>query len=88
MIFNNTKVFSARVFLESEATGKRHECIFLKRDQTRQGFWEVMIKGSQHLSDGERLMTTCQNKFAFQFSRFPDDQLRLKEPFTFKSRRF
>ena len=82
MVFNNTKVFSARVFLESEATGKRHECIFLRRDQMRQGFWEVMIKGSKHLSDGERLMTTCQNKFAFQFFRFPDDQLRLKEPFT------
>ncbi len=82
LIVNNTKVFSARVFLEREKTGARHECIFLRKDLNQLNLWEVIINKSNRLLDGERFVTLNSKKNNFIFRRFYENQLRLEETST------
>ena len=82
LILNNTKVFSARVFLKREKTGGRHECIFLKKDLDQSNLWEVVINKSNRLLDGEHFTTLDNKKINFIFRRLDKNQLRLEEACT------
>lgn len=81
IIFNDTKVFSARVFLQRKKTGGIHECVFLRHSSEHSRNWEVLIKKSKRLLNGEILIHPQNDDLRFKLYKTKEGNLELEEPF-------
>ena len=88
VIFNDTKVFSARVFLQRKKTGRIHECVFLRRISDDSRNWEVLIKKSKRLLNGEILIHPQNDDLRFKLCKTKEGNLELEEPFRLNPKDF
>ena len=71
-IFNDTKVFPARLYGNKEKTGAQIEVFLLRELNHDMRLWDVLVEPARKIRIGNKLYFTLAAIFAFQYSTKSD----------------